>query len=146
MERESITSARLPRGITPSQEVRAGLPPPSRLNVEHQRISILQRFLVLGVGFAVGAVFAMWVAGTKMPPRMGLGERVRVWALVMGGPIFGTVENWHDPGIRLSWLSLLCIAAHPLRPNFVTAGMAVLGFLAWFFAGSISAIACVWGA
>ena len=104
-----------------------------------------RRFLVLGVGLAVGAVIALGIAGPLMPEGLGFRDRAIVWAAVMGGPVLGIAWDMTFAPIRLGLLGGLLIPAHPVWPHWATALLTAVGLILWFFAGFITVMAAVWG-
>jgi len=109
---------------------------------------VVQRFRIVGIGLALGAVFALWVAGPVMPSGLRFADRVLVWASVVGGPVVGTVwgmAKFHT-GIQLGWLGLLLVPAHPIRPNVATGCGAVFGLVLWYYSGFLAMMVATWGA
>ena len=107
-----------------------------------------RRLKVLGIGLLLGAAFSLWVAGPMMPSGMGLADRARVWAFVMGGPVVGTAWGMAEfhPSIGLGWVGLLLALAHPVRPHPATGCLTALGLALWFFAGFLAMMVATWGA
>jgi hypothetical protein len=109
---------------------------------------VRRRLTVVGVGLALGAVFALCVAGPMMPSGMGLRDRAIVWAAVMGGPVLGTIWDMmtFHPAIGLGWMGMLLVPAHLARPHWSTGLLSGAGLVLWFFAGFLAVMVAVWGA
>jgi hypothetical protein len=107
-----------------------------------------RRLVVLGIGLALGAAFSTWVAWGQMPSSWGFADRATTWLYVMGGPASGYAQEIGTVcvAIPLGWLGILLIPAHPCRPHPVTAGVTLLGFAMWYFAGFLAVIGAVYGA
>jgi hypothetical protein len=144
-ERQAPAAAPDRTGIAASPQP----PPPRPLRtddgIQQPGVPVLRRLPVLGSGLALGAAFALFVAGPTMPEGMRLADRVLVWATVMGGPVVGTAWDMGS-GISLGWLGLLLIPAHPVRPSVATGCITLLGLALWFFAGFVTVVVAVWGA
>jgi hypothetical protein len=112
-------------------------------------VLLLHRLTVLGAGLAVGAGFALFVAGPMMPSGMPWSDRATVWAWVMAGPVAGFAWGLADfiPTVTgLGWLGLLLVPAHPVCPKVATGWVTVVGLSLWFFAGFVAMMCVVWGA
>jgi hypothetical protein len=135
-------------GITTSPQA-ALLPLPKEDEGVHlSGVSFVHRLPVLGAGVALGATFALFMAGPMMPSGMRFADRVLVWAFVMGGPIVGTAWGMaaFHPIINLGWLGLFLIPAHPARPCLATGCVTMVGLFVWFFVGFVGVMVAVWGA
>jgi len=108
---------------------------------------VWRRLKVVGIGCALGAVFALWVAGPLMPSGMSVRNRAFWWAAVMGGPVLGTAWDMVPfvPPIGLGWLGLVLAPAHLVRPHWATGLLTAAGLVLWFFAGFIAVLVAVWG-
>jgi hypothetical protein len=96
------------------------------------RLSFSTRYWLVGRAFAVGAGLA-GLASLSVPWDAPL-----LFGSIMCGPIAGLWAS-HDwgPAVNLGWAAGcgLAIAAHPLRPNLLTAIVSVLGVELWVFLG-----------
>jgi hypothetical protein len=88
-EPEPLTAAANRGGITPSRGSSALQPPRQEDDLRLSGVRLLRRFSVLGAGLALGAAFALFVAGPMMPSGMPWSDRATVWAWVMVGPVAG---------------------------------------------------------
>ncbi len=154
-EGNAIQGEYRPRTVAPEcTDITAGLksPPhrPAQTHTDFQacRVPPLRRLLVLGAGTAVGAAFALLIAGPVMPESMKFADRFLIWCSLMGGPIVGTAWGMAEfhPSIMLGWLGLLLIPAHPIRPSLATGCVTAVGLFLWFFAGFLAMMVAVWGA
>src|SRR5579859_7798583 len=133
-ERTAIQPATDRIGIVASPPASFPGPQQGDARVRLLAVPLLHRLTVLGVGLAVGACFALWVAGPMMPSGMRFVDRVLVWASVMSGPVVGTALGMAElcPPIAVGWLGLLLIPAHPARPSVATGCVTVFGLSLWF--------------
>ncbi len=79
-----------------------------------------------------------------MPSGFDYSGRVLAWAVVMGGPIAGTVFGVAGISLLWGWLGALLILTHPIRPSEKTACLTVLGLLLWFSAGFVTMMELAW--
>jgi hypothetical protein len=123
-------------------------PPQRDDGVRLPGVPLLHRLAVLVPGLAAGAIFALFVAGSMMPPGLRLADRFLVWASVMGGPIVGTAMGMAEfyPFIGLGWLGLFLVPAHPICPSVATGWVTAFGLALWFFAGFMAMMTAAWGA
>jgi hypothetical protein len=82
-----------------------------------------------------------------MPSDTPLSHRAFAWSSVMGGPILGTAWGMATdyPIIRLGWLGLFLIPAHPVRPQPVMGCVTVIGLVLWFIAGALAMMVAAHG-
>ncbi len=108
---------------------------------------MLRRLKVVGIGFALGAVFALWVALSQMPSNMSVGDRAFAWAAIISGPILGSAWGMvtYHPTISVGWLGLLLVPAHIARPHWATGLVTAGGLIMWFFAGFVAVMVATWG-
>lgn len=113
----------------------------------------MSRFYVVGFGFLVGSILSGCSAVTLLPSNWGTIQKIKGWLWFMSGPFclyeMGVWEMLHpfvDLCVRLGFLGMLLLFAHPLRPSLITAGLTLLGFFFWFLASFFSVVCVVWGA
>jgi hypothetical protein len=146
IQREPPNAVSCRSGITTSAGT-AILQPPEVDDIVHPSgVPILRRLTVLGPGLAVGAVFALFVAGPMMP-SIRIADRLLVFTSVMTGPVIGTAWGMAEfhPAISLGWLGLLLIPAHPARPCIATGCVTSFGLALWFFSGFFAMMVAAFG-
>jgi hypothetical protein len=108
----------------------------------------LKRIAVVGPGIGVGAVVLAIAAFTETPTAWSSGNKLLMWVTMLGGPIWFSWSGMapYHSFVAFGWLGSLLSAAHPLKPNAITAVVTVVGLALWFWSGFLSMIAAVWGA
>jgi hypothetical protein len=115
----------------------------------NQKPTLIERFLFLGIGTGLGAVYFAYCVTANLPGIRFL-PRLLLWLLMMGGPIWGSLHGvvireyiplfgWVNVPLALGWFALPLIAADPLKPNPFTGALTIAGLVIWFSAGYISA-------
>jgi hypothetical protein len=105
--------------------------------------SIWRRSRVVAAGVLVGLLFAAFAA-MKITESSFNGYGY-VWWLVVAGPV--SDEGWAkhvglpiSPVGRCLLALTLLIPAHPIRPNWFTAALTLLGLASWYFQGFLFAL------
>ncbi len=100
---------------------------------------VLRRVKVVGIGFGLGALLSA-MAACSGASKMGWssGVSAEVWASVLAGPfagLWGTATwGWADAA---GW-AMACsvaIAAHPVRPGWLTGSISAAGVGLWVMLG-----------
>src|SRR5262245_48215349 len=115
-------------------------------------LQLLQRTKVVGLGFLVGAVLTSWFCAFELPSGMRLLDRLELQGMMFSGPFAVVwfqmrVGDWvvGPPSVSVSgFLAPLLILAHPMKPNWWTAVISVVGIVWWFFAGFVVVVISVW--
>jgi hypothetical protein len=86
-----------------------------------------ERFIALGVGFAIGAALS-YLAGRLLlyPPGLCM--------LIVTGPWLGTLHGIKEV-MLVGWIGALLSLAGPLRPSMATGFVTSVGLFLWFFSG-----------
>jgi hypothetical protein len=111
-----------------------------------------KRLCVVGPCLLLGALCTGWYAIAGCPSGWSWGDRLEAWAYMLSGPVLLVIQGGGPvPGVVggtvcLGWLGLPAMAAHPIRPNPLTAALTVVGSVLWFASGIITIIDAVWGA
>jgi hypothetical protein len=104
---------------------------------KQQRVG-LTRLRVIGIGVAIGAVFALAMAFGVTRSGNDLVYFPISWAMIMTGPMSGTAYGAMSMAPMLmipGWIGVLLIPAHSIKPGPLTAFLTFLGFALWYWSG-----------
>jgi hypothetical protein len=101
--------------------------------------SFVSRVKVVGIGFGLGTMLSAMGASSGAA-KMGWSpvDTAGVWASVLAGPFAGlwatATWGWAD---AIGWAAAcgVAMAAHPVRPGWVTGAISAVGVGAWVLLG-----------